>query len=113
MADSNETSQSDTFEIERYRGMPKRPEGHVSFAGALEQHPHDREKIILVTDPFSAHLTCFEFNRSDIGGVEELPSLATDDGETVPIFRIWVKKGSLGIQCLPFIVDDVAGKWRR
>ncbi len=113
MTEKNQLKEAEKFEIDRYRGAPKSPEGHVSFTGALEQHPTDAEKIVLIPDPFSAHLTCFEFNRADIGGVEELASLATPEGEAVPVFRLWVRKGSLGVQCIPFIVDDIAGRWRR
>jgi inorganic pyrophosphatase len=38
--------------------------------------------------------------------VEELTSLVTQDGETIPMARVWVKKMSVGIRCSPFIVED-------
>ncbi|OPL15226.1 MAG: hypothetical protein AVO39_02175 [delta proteobacterium MLS_D] len=113
MNDGKELEEAGKFELDRYLGPPKRPEGHVSFTGALEKHPHNPEKIVLIVDPFSSHLLCYEFNRADIGGLEELPSIATSDGEAVHMYRIWVRKGSIGVQSIPFIVDDIAGKWNR
>ncbi len=113
MTNANQPMETMTFEIDRYRGMPKSPESYVVFAGALDKHPHDRRKVILIPDPFSSYVTFFEFNRADIGGLEELPSLVSREGDTVPIFRVWVKKGSIAVQCLPFIVEDISGRWNR
>jgi inorganic pyrophosphatase len=48
----------------------------------------------------------YEFIKEDISYFEELPNLVDPNGETVTMGRIWVKKGSLGIRCTPFIVED-------
>ena len=79
---------------------------HVSFSGSPKKHPYDRDKIILVADPFSTNTLYYEFNKDDISYLEELPSLVNLDGETITMVRIWVKKMSVGIRCSPFVVED-------
>ncbi len=96
----------DKFEIDTYSKGRDYAADCVPFTGTLKEHPYDENKIVLVVDPYSTRLFYFEFNKDDIGGAEELPSLATMKGESVRIMRIWVKKGALGIQSLPFIVAE-------
>ena len=79
---------------------------HVSFSGSPRKHPYDRDKVILVADPFSTVTLYYEFNKNDISYLEELPNLSNPTGETITMVRIWVKKMSIGIRCSPFIVDD-------
>ena len=106
---------AEKFEIQAY----KRPKDlkilkntHVAFSGSPQKHPYDSEKIILVSDPFSANTFYFEFNKDDISYVEELPNLVNIDNEVMTLARIWVKKMSVGVRCTPFLVEDtrVAGK---
>jgi len=80
---------------------------HVPFSGSPLKHPHDTDKIILVADPYSTHTFYYEFKIKDVSYVEELPSLVNMDGETVNMARIWVKKGSVGLRCSPFRVEDL------
>jgi len=96
-------------EIQRYSANVDREElfsRFVSFSGAPRQHPFDPTKILLVTDPFSSHTSFYEFESDDIAYAEELNALVTPEGETVNMVRLWIKKGSVGLHCTPFLVED-------
>lgn len=97
------------FELQRY----KRPAtieslraSHVAFTGSPRKHPYDSEKVILVIDPYSSNPFYYEFNRSDIAYVEELPSIVDLDKETITMVRVWVIKNSIGLRATPFLVGD-------
>ena len=79
---------------------------NVSFAGSPRKHPYDPEKIILVTDPYSANTFYYEFAKNDITFVEELPSVVDMDGTTLTMIRMWVRKGSIAVRSTPFIAGD-------
>jgi hypothetical protein len=97
------------FHIQAYQ-KPKNIQSlkntHVSFSGSPKKHPYDRNKVILVADPFSTDTLYYEFNKDDISYLEELPNLVSLDGETITMVRIWVKNMSIAIRCSPFIVAD-------
>ena len=78
----------------------------VAFSGAPKKHPFDKEKLILISDPFSTHTFFYEFSVSDILHVDELPHLVAESGDSVNMVRIWVRKGSLGVKFEPFVVED-------
>lgn len=78
---------------------------HVAFAGSPMKHPEDDAKVMVVADPFSSNPLCYVFQREDIGFVEKLSNLGLPDGQTVPMARIWVKKGALGLRQTPFVVQ--------
>jgi len=97
------------FELQRY----KRPataeslkENHVPFSGSPRKHPFDKEKIILIIDPYSTNPFYYEFNRRDIAYAEELPAVVNFDNETVTMARVWVTKNSIGVRSTPFLVGD-------
>jgi hypothetical protein len=94
------------FELEAYKKYPDLIFNYVPFAGSPQKHPYDKDKIILVIDPFSTHTSYYEFNIADIEGVEELPSLVTIEGESVAMVRVWVRKGSIAVKGIPFVVED-------
>jgi inorganic pyrophosphatase len=79
---------------------------HVPFSGSPQKHPHDAGRIILVADPYSSNTFYYEFKIQDIHYMEELPNLVNIHGETVTMFRIWVKKTGIGLRCIPFVVGD-------
>jgi inorganic pyrophosphatase len=81
----------------------------IAFAGTPLKHPHNRDKILLVPDPFCANTVYYEMNTEDIEFAEELPSLVTPGQETATMVRLWVRKGSLALRCTPFIVADTTG----
>ena len=101
------------FEIQAYQRPKDRKallRHHVAFSGSPQRHPYDREKIILVADPYSTHNFFYEFHKDDIAYVEELPSIVNLKGETVNMVRVWIKKMSIAMRCSPFIVEDTAEK---
>ena len=99
---------TERLEIEKYKAPKDRLaiiRTHVPFSGALQKHPHEPKKLILVLDPYSTHITYLEFNQKDVHYLERLPSISNLEGETVNITRIWVKKGSVAVRHTPFLVD--------
>ena len=94
------------YDITRYDSHADIEKECVSFVGAPRKHPYDDEKLLLVQRPFSSDTILYEFLISDIMAVDDRPSLGTDSGQSVAMARIWVKKGSLGIQYQPFEVDQ-------
>lgn len=98
----------DRLELQKYvRSRKKDQEASISFYGSPRKHPYEKNRVVLVSDPFSAHPFYYEFNISDILSVEEQPSIANLEGEVVSMVRLWVKKKSIGLQCTPFIVDAI------
>ncbi len=97
------------FELEAYKKFPDLTLHHVAFTGSPQKHPVDDNKIILVVDPFSTLTFFYEFNADDVEGVELLPSMVTMDGDSLTIARLWVKKGSIGVRSVPFVVEDTSG----
>jgi hypothetical protein len=79
---------------------------NVSFSGSPRKHPYDPAKIILVADPYSENTIYFEFTKSDVSFVEELPSVVDLEGNTFPMIRMWVKRNSVAIRSTPFITGD-------
>ncbi|MBU0971531.1 MAG: inorganic pyrophosphatase Ppa [Proteobacteria bacterium] len=96
------------FEIQAY-ARPKNMDRdtHIPFSGAPRKHPLEKNKIILIVDPFTTNTFYYEFNIEDIGFAEELANLTNIDGDAIPMARIWVKKQSVGVRCTPFIVDTI------
>ena len=115
MTSANPPQKVERFEIQTYRRPKDRKalqSTHVAFSGSPQRHPYDREKIILVADPYSTHNFFYEFYKGDIAYVEELPNIVNVDGETVTMVRVWIKKMSIGMRCSPFIVEDTAAEPR-
>lgn len=96
------------LEIKKYvRSVDSDRENGISFYGSPRKHPHEKNRVVLVADPFSEHTFYYEFNIEDILLAEEQPSITNPDGESVSMIRIWVKKKSIAMRCAPFIVDTV------
>jgi len=98
------------FDIEKYkapRDVRSLAKTHVPFTGTPRKHPLNPDQIILIPDPYNPMSTYLEFGRNDITHVEKLANIANMEGETVPMVRIWVKKGSLAVQCTPFQVASL------
>jgi inorganic pyrophosphatase len=109
MSSSYFLQKAETLEIQTYK-KPKDIKAlrktHIPFSGLLKKHPYDSRKVILITDPDSTSTSYYEFKTSDISCAEEMPTLVNMDGETMSIARIWVKKKSIGVRFIPFIVED-------
>ncbi len=102
--------QAKKFDIQLYAKPEKDAdltETHIPFSGSPLRHPYDKEKVILVADPFSTNTFYYEFWQEDITYAEELPSLVNMDGVSIVISRLWIKKKSVGMRCTPFIVEDI------
>ena len=78
----------------------------VAFTGVPRKHPYDKDRLLLITDPFSAHASFCEFRIADITHVEELSTLVDREGESVKTVRLWVRKKSWGLRYEPFRVED-------
>jgi hypothetical protein len=99
------------FEIEAYEkpeDMKALRRSHIPFSGAPHKHPYDPKKIILVPDPYSSIPFYYEFRRKDVSFAEEMPSIVNLEGETVKMARVWIKKGSVGLLCSPFLVEETS-----
>ena len=109
---SNFPKGSKNFEIRKYH-KPYRLEdlieGHVCFSGSPIKHPYDDSKVVLVSDPYSSAPFYYEFSLEDIGHVEELPHIVRADGESIAMARMWIKRGSVALRCLPFVVEEIKG----
>ena len=81
---------------------------HVPFSGNPRKHPYDSDRVILIADPYSTNTFYYEFLADDISYVEDLPNVVNENGKTITMVRLWVKKMSVGIRCAPFIVQDIA-----
>ena len=79
----------------------------IPYSGSPRKHPFETDRILLIADPFTTNTFYYEFNLADIGYVEELPRMTNIDGEAVSMARIWVKKGSMGVRCTPFLVENL------
>ena len=100
---------SKKFEIQAYqrpRDLSSLLKDYVAFSGTPQEDPTDSDKVILLMNPLSTHTFYYEFRRKDISYAEELPTLVNLEGDSVTMTRIWVKKGSVGLRCTPFIVAD-------
>jgi hypothetical protein len=93
-------------EIIKYHGDPKSRQNALTFIGSVRKHPYDDAKMLLITKPFTADTEFYEFRIEDIVYYEEQPSIATEIGENLFMAKIWVRKGSIGIQYHPFEVSE-------
>ena len=100
------------FEIQAYRRKPKDlkllRQTHVAFSGSPQKHPYDPHRVVLISDPYSTSTVYYEFLKSDISYIEELPNVVNVDGETVMMVRVWVKKKSIAVRSSAFIVADTS-----
>jgi len=95
----------DAFELEKYvRNMDFDKKRCCTFYGSPKKHPYGEERIILVADPFGEHTFYYDFKLKDILSIEEQPRITSPAGDSVSMVRLWVKKGSIGLQCTPFAV---------
>lgn len=94
------------LELTSYNEKGERTKDSVSFSGSPRKHPYDSEKILLIIDPSGESTYFVEFLISDIRYFERLPNIVTDNGNIIPMARIWLPKGCIGIEYRPFQVDD-------
>jgi len=90
--------------IAKYTGT--QPKDALPFTGYPRQHPSEKNKLVLVYDPLGPTPTVMEFKLEDIRLVEDIPSAVTEDGEGVPLVKLWVQRGAHGVILEPFEVND-------
>jgi hypothetical protein len=90
--------------IAKYEGG--RPKDALPFAGYPRQHPSEKNKLILVSDPLGPGPLVLEFRLEDVLLVEEIPQAVTEAGEGVPLVKLWIRKGAHGVILEPFEVND-------
>lgn len=91
-------------DIERYKA--ELPTDGVVFVGALRKHPYDRERCLLIADPAGETPAIYEFRVADILSADEMPSEVDEAGASIPLVKLWVRRGSFGIRYEPFEVDS-------
>ena len=92
--------------FKRPKDIQRLKKTHIAYSGAPRKHPHDPYRILLVVDPFSRNTFYYEFKMDDIAFVEELPSIVNLDDDIIPVMRLWIRKGSVGMRCTPFVVEE-------
>ena len=90
--------------IARRPGGP--PKNGVPFTGYPQQHPAEKNKLILVNDPLGENPAVLEFKVDDILYVEDFPQAVTEAGEGIPMVKLWIRKGAHGMLLEPFEVDE-------
>ena len=89
--------------IARFKDGP--PKNGVSFTGYPQQHPTEKSKLILVYDPLGTSPAVLEFKVEDILYVEDVPQAVTEQGEGIPLIKLWIRPGARGMLLEPFEVD--------
>ena len=82
------------------------PKGGIHFTGYPQQHPTEKNKLILVNDPLGDNPAVLEFKLDDVIYAEEAPQAVTEKGEGIPIVKLWIRKGARGMLLEPFEVND-------
>ena len=90
--------------IAKYSGGP--PKNGVAFSGYPQQHPTDNNKLILVYEPLGKNPSILEFKIDDILLVEDVPQAVTEEGEGIPMVKLWIRRGAHGMLLEPFEVSD-------
>ena len=90
--------------IAKYPDGP--PKNAVPFLGYPQQHPTEKNKLILVYDPLGEDPAIVEFKLEDILYVEDVSQAVTEKGEGVPLAKLWIRRGARGIILEPFEVDE-------
>jgi inorganic pyrophosphatase len=90
--------------ITKYPGGP--PKNALSFTGYPQQHPAEKNKLILVHDPLGNNPALLEFKLDDILFVEDVLQAVTESGEGVPLVKLWIRRGAHGMFLEPFEVDE-------
>jgi len=93
-------------------GITKYAKGHpndgIPFAGYPRAHPSEKNKLILVNDPLGSEPVVLEFKLEDVLFVEEIPSAVTEAGEGIPMIKLWIRRGAIGMILEPFEVNETA-----
>ena len=91
-------------DIAKYAGG--QPKDALPFTGHPRQHPSEKNKLLFVHDPLGETPTLMEIKIEDILFAEEIPSAVTEDGEGIPLVKLWIRKGAHGVILEPFEVNS-------
>ena len=69
----------------------------LPFTGYPQQHPTDKNKLILVYDPLGNSPVVLEFKLDDILYAEEVSKAVTEKGEGIPLVKLWIRRGARGM----------------
>ena len=83
-----------------------RTKNGVPFTGYPQQHPTEKNKLILIYEPLGENPAVLEFKLDDIVFVEEVPQAVTEKGEGIPLIKLWIRRGARGMFLEPFEVDE-------
>ena len=90
--------------IAKYSGGPQKDA--IPFMGYPRQHPSEKNKLLLVYDPLGPVPTLMEFKVEDVLFVEDVPSAVTEEGEGIPLVKLWIRRRAHGVILEPFEVND-------
>ena len=82
------------------------PKSGLLFTGYPQQHPTEKNKLILVNDPLGESPAVLEFKLDDVLYVEDAPQAVTEKGEGIPLVKLWIRRGARGMLLEPFEVND-------
>ncbi len=92
------------YELTKLTDTP--PKNAVSFDGHPRQHPLEKNKFLLINDPLGENPVVLEFSLEDVLFIKDLHSLITEDGESLQVVKLWIRKGARGVIFEPFEVDQ-------
>ena len=92
-------------EIEAKRPMDLSSQ-YVAFSGLPGGASRETGMVVLLPDPLSGGEDIHEFRTADIGYIEEIDTLALDNGTTAVKVRVWVRRGSPAVSRKQFIVGQ-------
>jgi hypothetical protein len=104
MATRNYLTTSALHEIIRYDDGPRTNRETVAFEGAVRKHPYDRNKFLLITSPGDDDSHFYEFRIADVIRAHDIRQVVGENGETIQVVELRVRKGSHGIEMKPFEV---------
>ena len=93
-----------SYEVSKFRNV-KLKDSHIPYEGSPKKHPTDENILILLTDPHSRKSSFYEFSVESIGKIEELGTITSENGESVYMIRVWIRKGMTALKTDPFVVE--------
>jgi len=102
------------FPITKYNYSNFSKDNCVAFTGSAIQHPNNKDKFILISNPLSDHTHFYEFSKADVVSIEDLSNILSKNGESIHLTKIWIKAGVIALRYEPFVVgktNDIIDKF--
>ena len=90
--------------LEKYSDKKRLLKEAVPYVGQPTQSASDPNKIFLRLNPLLSNGALLEFETEDVVFAENIETVANNDGETIQIFKVWIRVGSIGFKVEPFTV---------